>query len=159
MKKSLTIIALLLSILGFGQVAIDKSSISSGGTSTTNGTLSIISTIGEVAVNETTTGNIHVSEGFMSSKMLKTLGVISYSSLENIQVYPNPTVDYVTVNFEKSDSYTISVFNNSGQILNTIKTNKVKQQVSLESYSTGVYIILIKNSEKQLYKTFKLIKK
>lgn len=159
MKKALTIIALFISILGFSQITIDKSSISSGGTSTTNSTLSIISSIGELAVNETTVGNIQVSEGFISSKMLTTLGVNNYSLLENIQIYPNPTVDIVNVNFEKSDTYTISIYSYSGKKIKTIKTTKTKQQISFDSYANGVYILLIKNSQKQVYKTFKLIKK
>lgn len=159
MKKALTIIALFISILGFSQTVIDKSSISSGGTSATIGTLSVVYSIGEVAINETTAGNIKVSEGFISSKMLTTLGVNNYSLLENIQIYPNPTVNIVNVNFEKSDTYTISIYNYSGKEIKTIKTTKTKQQISFDSYATGVYILLIKNSQKQVYKTFKLIKK
>ncbi len=158
MNKAFTIIAFFISVIGFSQIAIEQSSISSGGTSSSNGTVSMIYSIGEVAVNEISSGNIHISEGFISSKILNTLGVINYSLLENIQIYPNPTIDFVNINFGEFDTYTISIFNNLGEELKTIKTNKDKEQVSFENYATGVYIILIKNSEKQLYKTFKLIK-
>ncbi|MFK5877894.1 MAG: T9SS type A sorting domain-containing protein [Flavobacteriaceae bacterium] len=158
MKKVFTIIALFIMVTGFSQIAIEKSNISSGGASTTNGTLSMIYSIGEIAVNETSSGNIHISEGFISSKILNVLGVIDYSSLENIQIYPNPTIDFVNINFGELGTYTISIFNNLGKELKTIKTNKAKQQVSFENYADGVYIILIKNSQNQLYKTFKLIK-
>ena len=159
MKKLCTIIALFVTVIGFSQTAIEKSSISSGGGTTINETTSVTYTIGEVAVNETTVGNIHISEGFISSKILKTLGVVEYASLENIQVYPNPTIDFVTINFKKEANYTISIFNNSGQELNTIQTSFSEQQISFESYAAGMYLILIKNSQKQLYKTFKIIKK
>lgn len=158
MKKVFTIITFFISVIGFSQITIEQSSISSGGASSTNGTLSMIYSIGEVAVNETSSGNIHISEGFISSKMLNVLGVINYSSLENIQVYPNPTIDFVNIDFGQIDSYTISIYNNLGKELKTIKTNNAKEQVSFENYAAGVYIILIKNSQNQLYKTFKLIK-
>lgn len=149
---------LFISAISFSQTTIEKSSISSGGNSTTNGTLSIDSTIGEVAVNETTAGNIHISEGFISSKMLTTLGVNTFSSLENVLIYPNPTVDIITVNLKESDTYSISVFNTTGKELNTLKTSKTKQQISLEAYASGIYILVIKNTSKQQYKTFKIIK-
>ena len=158
MKKTFTIIALFTSIISFSQTAIQQSSISNGGASTTNGTLSIFYSIGEVAVNETSSGNIHISEGFVSSETLNVLGVINYFPIDNIQIYPNPTIDFVNINFGELDMYTISIFNNLGKELKTIKTNKAIEQVSFENYESGVYIILIRNSQKQLYKTFKLIK-
>jgi hypothetical protein len=67
MKAYLTIIALLITYISFGQTAIKKSSIDSGGDISTNGTLKIVYTIGEVALQENTTGNIHISEGFIGA--------------------------------------------------------------------------------------------
>jgi len=65
MKKISTIIAILTCFLNFGQTII-KSSIDSGGETATNGGISILYTIGEVAIQETTIGTLHISEGFIN---------------------------------------------------------------------------------------------
>ena len=69
MKKTITILIILASINSFSQLAIVKSSIDSGGASVTNGNISILYTIGEVNVQETNVGSLHISEGFVNPSL------------------------------------------------------------------------------------------
>lgn len=69
MKIKLTLlIASLLSAASYGQ-SIIKSSIDSGGVSASAGNIQVLYTIGEVAVQETTVGDISISEGFIHSTL------------------------------------------------------------------------------------------
>jgi len=160
MKNLLTLITLLTVVTGFSQITIDKSSIDNGGASTTVGARSVIYTIGEVAINEATSGNIHVSEGFISTSTLgETLGVENYSPLEGIKVFPNPTTNYVNIHFKTTDTYQISLYNtNSKQLLKLNPKQTSEQTLDLKNLPNGLYLLVIKNSIKQTFKTYKIIK-
>lgn len=68
MKK---LVFLLISIQAFSfsmvSQTIEKFSIDSGGTSITSGNLQVLYTLGEVHVQETSVGNIQLSEGFINA--------------------------------------------------------------------------------------------
>jgi len=69
MKLKLTfLISLLLTFVSYGQT-IEKFSIDSGGASATAGGIEILYTIGEVNVQELSTGAVSVSEGFINGPM------------------------------------------------------------------------------------------
>lgn len=68
MKKAILIISILIGQFSFSQ-SIYKSSIDSGGGSSTNGNIQVLYTIGEVFVAEQSAGNIILSEGFISAQL------------------------------------------------------------------------------------------
>lgn len=160
MKKTFTIIALFIVVIGFSQTTINKSSIDSGGASVTNGTTSVIYTLGEVVVNEATSGSIHVSEGFIGTSTLgETLGIENYAQLEGIKVFPNPTTSFVNIKFNAIGNYTISLFDtNSKQILKSNVKQTNEQKLNLRNIPNGLYLLVIKNSNQQTFKTYKIIK-
>jgi hypothetical protein len=160
MKTKLTILVSLFSIIGFSQTAIKKSSIDSGGATTTTGTLTMVYTIGELSVNETNSGNIHISEGFIGPNILTNLGLEDYTELEGVTIYPNPTIDFVNIHFSDADNYEISIFDYSGKQIDFIRTDTTDQQtVNMGQYSNGIYMVLVKNATKQQFKTYKIVKK
>jgi hypothetical protein len=67
-KKAILIISILIGQFSFSQ-SIYKSSIDSGGDSSTNGNIEVLYTIGEVFVAEQSAGNINLSEGFISAEL------------------------------------------------------------------------------------------
>ena len=159
MKKLTTIIALLLAFTAFSQTAIKKSSIDSGGATASSGDIAIIYTIGEVAVQESTASDIHISEGFISPDILASIGIQDYTSLAGINVFPNPTTDYITISFSEEANYNISVFDYLGKQIETIDTETTSEQsLDMQSYSSGVYLVLVKNTAKQQYATYKVMK-
>lgn len=159
MKTLFTTVFALFTILGFSQVAIKKSSLDSGGAATTNGTLAIIYTVGELAIQENTTGTIHISEGFIGGDVFTSLGIDNYTPLESVSIFPNPTVHNVTIHFSNSDNYEINIFDYSGKQINAITTSHTNQQmINMMNYTSGIYFILVKNTDKQQYKTYKIIK-
>ena len=161
MKKELIVLtAFFMSMLGFSQTSIEKSSIDSGGDKATVGTTILLYTIGEVVVQETTDGNIHISEGFISTEVLDVLEISNYTELVGVSIYPNPTIDYVNINFSNNDTHLITLFDYSGKQLKTSQTrNEVLFSLDMQKYSSGVYLVLVQNTQKQQYKTFKLVKK
>ena len=160
MKTFLTIIALLIAFTSFGQTAIKKSSIDSGGDISTNGTTKIVYTIGEVALQENTTGNIHVSEGFIGSNTFVVLNIEDYSVLSDVKVFPNPTSDFVNINFTQKSDYDISIYNLSGELIYSKQVNESNNEsINLSEFTAGTYLFVVKQEAEQKVTTYKIIKK
>lgn len=160
MKKIITILSLLLAFTSYSQTAIKKEVIDSGGATASNGATTIIYTIGEVVVQESSVGTIHISEGFISPDIWETIGVQDYTALAGISVFPNPTTDYITISFSEIANYNITVFDYLGKQIEDFNTQQTStHSLDMQSYSDGVYLVLVKNTAKQQYTTNKVVKK
>ena len=159
MKNISIIIFLFAQLSGFGQLHIDKSSVDNGGAINTNAGLTIIYTIGEPVVQEKNKSNIYISEGFLSPDIFKTVNTENYTSIDDIKVYPNPTVDILNISFAEKDDYEISISNSFGQMISKTKYYRVNTlTLNMKNFIDGIYFILIKNSDKKQYKTYKIVK-
>ena len=63
------------------------------------------------------------------------------SSLAGIQVYPNPTADYVHVSVPEGGEYGISIYGMNGDLLDARHFIGSSVRISLEDYSVGVYVL------------------
>jgi len=159
MKKITSILILFISLTSFSQTAIKKSSIDSGGASTTNGTLTMVYTLGEVAVQENTNGAIHISEGFLSPDIISTVGLDDYTQLAGVQLYPNPATDFVNLSFSKVGMYEISIYDTLGKKVKTFPISvSNRQRIVLGELPNAIYFILIKNENTKEFISYKLIK-
>ncbi len=70
---------------------------------------------------------------------------------EKLSVYPNPTSEKITINTPSGQNYSIELFNMNGELI--FKGNNVST-IDLSSYSSGVYIVIIKQGNQQ--KQFKI---
>lgn len=75
---------------------------------------------------------------------------------EKIQIYPNPTQDYVKLNIENTEEYQITIFNAVGQ---EIKLRIDQNTIDFTSVPTGIYYITVLNSTANKKITQKIIKK
>ena len=160
MKKSFTLIALFIMVTGFSQTTISKSSIDSGGSSSTNGTLSLVSSYGAVVVQEGSVGAIHISEGFLGANLTdSTTGLEDYSQLSGIEMYPNPATDFVNLSFPTTDNYEVEIYNLLNERVGVYHSqNGATQRIELGFLQKSVYLLLIKNTDTKQYKTYKIVK-
>ena len=159
MKTILITIALLMACLGFSQTRIKKSSIDSAGNLSQNGSITMLSTVGELAVQENTNANIYISEGFISPITHLTLNTDNYKMLKGVKIYPNPAVNFVNVEIDASNNIEIILYDETGKTIyqeNTSMLNNFK--INMSSYEFGTYLLLIKDEENKLYETYKIIK-
>ena len=160
MKIVLSILIVLITITGFSQTTIDKSSIDSGGAIATNATVNVIYTIGEVAVQEATLGNIHISEGFISAKTMSSLGIANYTQLIGVTLYPNPATDFINIQFATRANYEISIYDLVGKELGVYHlTNSDTQRITINQLASAIYVVVLINKDAKQYKTYKIIKK
>jgi len=153
-----TKLSIMKNILTFSQTIV-KSSISSGGGSTTVGNVSLVYSIGEVNVAETTVGNIHTSEGFISKGLNASLGIKDFTKIEGVKVYPNPAVDYVNLSFTEVINAEVRVFDITGKELLVKTFNDEKTSIDLSSYNNGVYLLHVYDLDNIKVITYKINKK
>lgn len=157
MKKSITIILILLGAVTNAQ-QIKISSVDSGGASSSNGSLNMVYTLGEVVVQEKTSGTFQISEGFISPNIFNTVGIDEYTTLAGVQIFPNPTADFLSVSFETVSKYEISVFDMYGKLIQNKKTDEQKTVLQLSQLPSGIYWVLIKDDASKTYAGYKIIK-
>tara|TARA_X000000950_G_C13662294_1_gene556453 strand:- start:123 stop:824 length:702 start_codon:yes stop_codon:yes gene_type:complete len=107
------------------------------------------------------TDNNAISYDFTSAVTFKAITASSSSAtltitdddlIDNIRVFPNPTMDYI--NILSPDTYNAEIFNATGQKL--MSTNKNK--IDIRFISNGNYFLKLKDSNNNI-KTFTIIKK
>ena len=87
-----------------------------------------------------------------ASSSSATLTITDDDLLDNIRVFPNPTMDYI--NIMSPNTYSAEIFNATGQKL--ISTNKNK--IDIRFISNGNYFLKLKDTKNNI-KTFTIIKK
>ena len=157
MKNLLIIITFLIVELGFAQLTIKKNTLASGGNTATQGNITLISNIGEVAIQEQSNANILISEGFIAPDIYQILGVENIVELTGIQVYPNPAIDFVKVHFSKQDNYQVQLFDLNGKlILDFSVDSDIEKIIPLKNLQAGGYLLLVrKDNQSKVYKIIK----
>jgi len=90
-----------------------------------------------------------------------TTGLNTSSLRKKISIYPNPLIDYSTIEIENNnlENYTISIYNMIGQeveVIDNINTNKII--LRRNNLKTGIYLVKI-SSKNDIKFTSKLIVK
>jgi len=80
---------------------------------------------------------------------------VSYSNFpnENINVYPNPTKDLITIELSQNEYTDIYIFNTLGILMQKLSINQTFR-VDLSQFPKGMYFVQLSNADK---KTFKLV--
>lgn len=103
------------------------------------------------------TFTVTVSDGVCDSDVtfvVDSQAGIALNELDNLKVYPNPVVDFVTVEFEGTYNWTL--VDNAGKIVATGIANG-KEQISMENLATGNYMMKVEVDGKQ--STINVVKK
>jgi hypothetical protein len=158
MKKIITIIAVISISFGFGQTAIKKSSLSTGGGSHTVGNTTLTYAVGEVAVQENSVGTVQLSEGFIGPDLM-ALGVEDYGQLQGVNIYPNPVQTDLNIILPESNNYELYLYDLNGkQLINTTVENDNQVVLDLSLQKTGMYLLLIIDRKNKTTTTIKVQK-
>lgn len=82
-----------------------------------------------------------VSDGMCDSEVtffVDSQAGIALNELDNLSVYPNPVIDFVTVEFDGTYNWTL--FDNAGKIVSS-GTATGKEHISMENLATGNYMM------------------
>lgn len=93
--------------------------------------------------NCNTTDSLLVYVGYMG---------LDESANELFSIYPNPTIDKVTIKPINNSEYHLSIYNSNGQLIESYENRKGEQTLLLENYSNGIYYIHYKENNKNWIK-------
>jgi len=66
---------------------------------------------------------------------------------EELSVYPNPTNNFITIETEYPDHYSINITSLNGQLIHSEKMEGTSHQLDLSSFPKGFYLITIRSKD------------
>lgn len=159
MKKNRKPLALLLLGLGFTTVQAQQATTASGGNASGSGG-SVAYSVGQVVYTTATGTTGSVAQGVQQPFEISiVLGIEEHQISLNIQAYPNPTSNFLSLNIGDYDPTNLSfqLFDLTGKLIESNKITKSIETIRMENLSSGSYFLKVTRNNKEV-KTFKLIK-
>jgi hypothetical protein len=154
-KKKATNFAFLLLVLG-GLQAQEIPAASSGEATGPGGTVS--NSVGQIVYSTHIGTNGSVAQGIQQAfEISTTLGINETSINLEINVYPNPTTDYLTLKVEITEDLNYQLFDIQGKVIQNKKITENSTTIKLEGLPTATYFLIVTNSQRAV-KTFRIIK-
>ncbi len=159
MKNLFLTLGLFLSIVVVN--AQEQNVIGSAGEQSSTGNIQVSWTVGETVTQTASNNNAVVTQGFHQTNL--TVTQIDEKSVNNsdlnLQIYPNPTVDKVTVSVEGDNipALMMKLSDNNGKTLQDSKLEP-NQKVDFSNYAEGVYYLTTYTKDNNFSKVFKIIK-
>lgn len=158
MKTSFILGLLCCATFSFGQ-SLDQyviGSVGDFGSNSSNSTLSW--TIGEVVVNTASSGAVILTQGFQQPIIITTeIANLQDNSL-SISVFPNPTLEQITIQKEGNNLLKAELINTLGQVLATYDLSDNSTSINLNQLAAANYLLRIQSLDKKLIQTFKIQK-
>ncbi|OFX16311.1 MAG: hypothetical protein A2033_01555 [Bacteroidetes bacterium GWA2_31_9] len=157
--KKLKFTALFLYLGVVGLQAQETIPVTGGEASGTGGTASY--SLGQVVYTTNTGTNGSVSQGVQQPYEISTTIGIDVTNINlEFSIYPNPTVDFLTLKVDNVDTSTLSyqLFDMDGKLLEKNKLSSNITSIKLEELPKSTYLLNVTNNQKTV-KTFKIIKK
>ena len=131
---------------------LDHYVIGSDGGHSRNNQFSLDYTIGEVVTEfgEDTLNNVHLTQGFQQT-MLAIVSVEEHVQDIEIDVYPNPAVDYLNVSIPTlQEDMQFALFDMQGKLIEQQKINSQAFTIGFSNMSTGNYLLVFSNKDQRI---------
>lgn len=77
----------------------------------------------------------------------QTLSNDIFETNNSIQVYPNPTSDFINVEVKNNEILNFTIINQLGQVVKIFKTNDYLTKIDIRDLTKGVYYLVCSNSQ------------
>jgi hypothetical protein len=162
MKNRLLFIALLFFVCrGINAQSLQPNVIACSGNFATSTTCSMTWTLGEVMTDTYSSAGNFLTQGFNQPDTDFATSLISIRPDENIRVYPNPTINYLTINLhDVPGNHIIHLYNTLGQLIieENIPAGQQELRISIGDLVNGLYLLNIINPESNSSSSFKISK-
>ena len=156
--RYIKVVFLFVGCLSFSQ-SISKQVIGPGGQTFENGTYKLSYTTGEVAVGAMTSedGTIQLGNGYYPSLDLSTLHTETLDLQLQVKVFPNPTKEVIYITHPTEQFFEVRISDVSGKQILQIAHQK-QQPLSIQTLSTGTYLVTVTTKDSKQTNTYKIIK-
>jgi len=132
--------------------------ISSQGDSYSNGTNTLDFTIGEPVIATVSDGSNDLTQGFHQTLLIVT-NVEDLNAKYKVNVFPNPTSKFVTLDIDKYEGLTYRLFDVTGKLLAKKIVKQKNTTINVSNYPKGTYLLSLIQAKNKKIKTYKIIKK
>ena len=162
MKHKKTIASVAFLLLGLGGLQAQESPTATGGDATgTGGTASY--SVGQVLYTTATGTNGSVAQGVQQPYEISvTTGVKEANINLVMNVFPNPTINYITLKVDASTSLSnqqlsFQLIDLQGKIIENKNVMQSNTSINMETLPKAIYFLKVTRNN-QIVKTFKIIK-
>ena len=147
-------ILVLFTVFSIGATAqdLDHYVIGSDGGHSRNNQFSLDYTIGEVVTEfgQDTSKGVHLTQGFQQT-MLAIVSVEEHVQDIEIDVYPNPAVDYLNVSIPVlQEDMQFALFDMQGKLIDQQKINSKAFTIGFSNQSTGNYLLVFSTKDQRI---------
>ena len=154
MKNQIIIIFLFCGI----SILNAQTVISSSGNTYSNNYSIVDFTLGEVIINTYSSDHTDMTQGF-HQPAIKISSVIDLKPNFTINVYPNPTREFIYINSSKATKdYHLEIYDTDGRLIIRKEMNPFSTTVNISKYATAIYFLRILNAHDNKVKIYKIIK-
>lgn len=153
---------------------IQRSVIGSAGNTTTTGTIVLSSTVGETFTSKLTSANGSIKQGFQQGNISiariantelpatilesKTLATEKMETELTLNIFPNPTTDFVNITTETDEQINLTVIDAQGKIIKQLQHSSNQTQIDFTNFNAGTYFIVALSENGNSRNTYKVIK-
>ncbi|MEY4603892.1 MAG: hypothetical protein RIT43_1184 [Bacteroidota bacterium] len=130
--------------------------ISTQGETYSNASANIDFTIGETVIHTVSDGSNELTQGFHQTTWI-FLGIEDFSQEVQINLYPNPSVDVITIESSEYKEHLFEMFDSGGKLVLQGELVAEKTHIKGMDLAPGNYALTIRK-EGRVLKTFKLLK-
>ena len=153
------IVVLFLLVLGLLTAQAQVAVIVAGGDA--SGSLGTVAySIGQIVYTTNMGTNGFVAQGVQQPYTISVvLGIEDNSIQLNFTAYPNPTINFLTLNVGNAELSTLNfqLYDLRGILIESRKILSSTETISMENLPTALYFLRVTNNDKEV-KTFKIIK-
>ena len=154
-SKTLLLTFTFFSLLATLELSAQENTVASGGKATGSGG-TVNYSVGQVVYSTNIGTNGSVSQGVQQPYAVSTTVGINETSIQ-LNAYPNPTTNNLTLTTDDSESLSYQLFNIQGAEISSKTLNSKTSNISLEGHPPATYFLkVIKNNK--VIKAFKIIK-
>ena len=155
-NKSRPIILLTAGLLWAGLAQSQESANASGGDATGSGG-TVAYSVGQVVYTSNTSSSGTVDQGVQHAFEIYTVGIKETELNISLSVFPNPTVDYLTLQIRDYNNEKLSyqLFDMQGKQLSNGQITAQQTQIDMTGLPTATYFV---NQENKQVQSFEIIK-
>ncbi len=158
MKYKKILVSIVFLLLGFKELYAQESSVSTGGVATGTGGTSSYSA-GQIFFTNNTGTAGSVAQGVQQAYEISiVLGENELTINLGLNVYPNPTTNFLTLKVKNTTNISYQLFDIQGRIIGSKKVIDNTTTVEMENLPTAIYFLRVFENN-QVVKIFKIIKK
>jgi hypothetical protein len=153
-KQSLLLLFCTIVLHSFAQESVN----SSGGDATGIGGSAAYS-IGQIVYTSNSSSTGTIFQGVQQAYEIYAVGLIDGEQAVSVQVYPNPTSQFITLDFHDYflSSYSVQLTDIQGKLIQEVEIIDKKTELNLSHLSTASYYLVLTQKNKVI-KKFKIVK-